>query len=273
MNEAKQNTNPCKIYFLRVDKINCPDENLDILPSVVIRELSLVPSNYEIEINTAKTFRLAHARNASVPFNEINHIFTAGSKRCKITAKVVAEYIRRKYLKKVDMANLYLLNEINFRIDKICPEFVNSYKTLSPEFIDDQIFKAMFMSDWCESVTQVYWKLEYLFDFLKKFKHEKSVLIIGHEYSLRVAELFIRRKKTNGVTIDDLKKTQKNFPLHGFVTDIDCNFLKPLPLVNSDQVEYNKKIANATNPKELIGPEKVSYTNKDAEIYFLRHSK
>ncbi len=262
------------IYFIRRGKINLPEDNLDILPSLIIHDFGFVPENQVISIDKSGTYKLIKERSESVPFNDIEVIFTAESQRCRETANIARDLVKNEYGKKVEAITLLLLNEIQFRIDKICPEFKEEYKTLSLDFIDERVFKAMLGSDWCEPVSQAFWKVEYLFKMFDKHREKGNILVISHPYFMRIVELYVKGRRDSQVTIFDLLNTQRNMPCDGFRVDFSHSELTPLPHVGRGRKKEKKIVCEEIEKDEILKcePEKIVSVYRP-DISFLRHSK
>lgn len=270
-----ESSNATKIYFLRRGRINLPNENLDILPSSIIHELQLVSHEQNISIDQELTQTLIRERAESVPFEKIETIYTAESNRCQQTAKAIQDSIFQRFSKKVDVTSIHLLNEVEFRVDKVFPEFIREYKTMNRSIIDQGIFRAMTSDlDWSESVKQCFWRVRYLFDILGKRTDHKYLVAVTHDYVMRVIEVFIRRKGDPGITIEDLMSTQRNHPLHGFVTDVNFSFFKPLPepAYLARDKETDQKSVYHQERERLVVDEQSELSNT-RDIYFIRHSK
>lgn len=247
-----QNTD---LFFLRRDSITIPYPNLDILPTPILHEMKLVDKDRQIRIDEARTLERIKERNVSLDFSQIDIIFSAQSGRCAHTAKSIQKYINAKFNKQIEINFLYLLDEVIFRIDKIIPGFQEDYQILDPQVVDAMIMEHIFNAKWSESINQIFWRLEYLFSLFQKeeYKHKK-IVIIGHEYIMRITQLYIAQKnKSEKLDLEYFMHTHKCFPLHGFATDKQATHIKALPLPSF--------VTNGHKNKNI------------PEIHFIRHSK
>ncbi len=202
-------------FFIRHGKLLLPYKNHNEMPFEVLADLGsfkLDPS-IDNEFTAAQMPQLAN----NVPFGNIEKIYASPSKRCQDTAQFIEKFILGNYKNKVDVVTSLGLGEIKFDLAKIYPH--KDRENFDIESINDVVFGAMInSSENCESADSAYKRIDY---FLRSIGTNGSNLFITHDFIMRVIEIYIRNKgeASHVVTYEELKSTQRNLYLHGFVTD------------------------------------------------------
>lgn len=199
-----------KIYFIRHGKLllnykSHAEMPMYVLADLASRKIDPPVDNLFLKKNINKLLKI-------IPIDELDIIYVSPSRRCKETAKFIGDYIEKNNNKKVSIIISSEIKEVEFDLYRIYGE----KKEFNYETLNDDVFEAMISGVGGDPVKIVQSSVNKFMDKIEKNKNKK-ILVISHDFIMRVMEIYIKISNTKKeITFTDLKNTQRNDYLNGF---------------------------------------------------------
>lgn len=196
--------------------MSLPYKNHGEMPFGIIADLASEKLNPSID--KAYCSKLLGSVSKNILLGEVSEIYASPSKRCRETASLISDVIKKNYHKNILINTVLELKEIGFDLRKIYPLSENSHFDI--EKINNKVFRAMENGTDCELALETYKRVNSVFSLLKKRGDHEKTLLITHDFYMRVVELYIRNKgrKKDQITHEELGSTQRNGYISGFGT-------------------------------------------------------
>jgi hypothetical protein len=214
--------NSDSIFFIRHSKLLLPYKSHDEMPFGVMVDLASEKLNPSIDRKFTQP--LIEEISKIIPFSQIDRIFVSPSKRCQETAILIQNFIKQNFQKDIIINFSSELQEIRFNLERIYIATFTDHVDI--ERINDSVFKAMISGKNCEHTFNSYKRVE---RFFKALRGNEKILIITHDFFMRVVEVYIKNhgKSDLSITYDDIKNTKRNLYLHGFATNLSLSEFVP----------------------------------------------
>lgn len=188
----------------------------------MLRELGLATLNPPMDdfFARVRTKELEHV----IDMKNISHMFVSTSPRCQQTAKVLLRYLRT-INRTPDARFTPALREVHFDLD-----ILNANNHLEKEMLEfgivpvnTAVFEGMISGIGCESISEVHERVDSLF---KSLPPSGNILLITHDFLMRVTELYI--KGISHIDVNALEQTRRNGYMTGFATDEKLLAFRPI---------------------------------------------
>lgn len=220
--QNKMSNKNLKLIFIRHGKLSLPYKSHAEMPMNVLSDLALKKIDPSIDRDFAKEIVVKLLKKINLC--DIDVIYVSPSRRCKETAKFIIKSINLRN-KKIPVIVSRELKEATFYLDKIYKDEKKfNFKTLNKN-----VLNAMITGIGSESAKVMQNRVD---RFINKIKNNenKKVVIISHDFIMRVVEIYLKNGgNLKNITRSDLKKTQKNDYFCGF--NVDGNFKKIRQLI------------------------------------------
>lgn len=211
-----------KLYFIRHGKLLLPYKNHEDMPMKILADLASTKINPPID----KMFLNANINKLEevINLNELDVIYASPSKRCQQTAEFIQNFITKNSNRNIDIEVLSELKEVKFDLNKI----YENEKKFYFKNLNEDVFNAMISGVGSESIKVIQKRVDKI---MEKINHDITgeVLIITHDFVMRVIEIYIKNKGANkDIVCADLKNTHRNDYLRGFKTNSNYNELSTI---------------------------------------------
>lgn len=203
------------LFFVRHGKLSLPYKDHSEMSFEILADLSTEKLNPPIDKDI--TSFLVKEASKILPLKEITKIYISPSKRCQDTAKLFLDLIKKNYQKEIELITVPELKEISFDLNVIY-ESLNK-NNLNIMEINKNVLKALISGIGSESFCEAYQRVDFVFNKIRNKK--EKVLVITHDFIMRVMEIYIENKGESLTTIDEelLIDTKRNLYVKGFAID------------------------------------------------------
>lgn len=211
-----------EVYFIRHGKLLLNYKNHADMPMHILADLA--SKKIDPPIDSLFLKKNINKLSKIIPFGKLDVIYASPSKRCRESAEFISDYINKKDNKKIPIITSLELKEVKFDLHKI---YKGKNKVVFKNLNDD-VFKAMVTGVGSESAKTAQMRINKFMNKIKKNK-SKRILVISHDFVMRVIEIYAKNNGAKGgISLVNLKDTQRNDYLNGF--GINVNFKKVVPV-------------------------------------------
>lgn len=213
------------LIFLRHSKLSLPYKDHGEMPFSVLSDLGLEKLNPSIDKDY--TQKRIEELFEKVTFEKVKRMYVSPSRRTQETGALIKDCIKNEQTQKNKCTVLSYLKEIYFDLEKL--DSVFNGQTMMKEKgihgINSLVFKGMIAGIHTEPVKDAYERAGALFNEIKMLPENGTVILITHDFFMRIIEIYIHRKGVAyyPITLEELEATKRSTYLSGFSTNISLS--------------------------------------------------